>query len=420
MKAYTKLIAVGMSVALTAGIVGCGSPSTAKTDASGSETTAKSSGVNSQDETHKIGVAVYNLTDDEVQMFRSYYEDYLADAFDVEFVYSETITSIDDEKEFVDQAKATGCEGIISYVSYDLPEITDYCADDLYYVIASGTFTEEDYEAASQHSHFLGITGPSADDEYNAGQNLIESIANEDSDVSATQKSWVLLNGGTESGNYMHEQRFLGALDKLQELGYTLEASEDELKSATENCLAATHPDGGTVYLCPGYYYSTDSQVNFTKAMEETDPDAVVSVCSLAIMYDTLEDKEVSQNKNIQIGAVDSFTETNNEAFEKEDSFGNSSIDCIIGKCSAMGAPAFIAMYNAVTGHEDVVKDNNQAYHLSQNMWIASSPEEYEEMYAKASNIYKNVYSTEEMMNVLGAYNSDASYEDYEAFVDEL
>ncbi|MEI3246612.1 MAG: hypothetical protein V8S26_11110 [Lachnospiraceae bacterium] len=125
-------------------------------------------------------------------MFRSYYEDYLTAAFNADFLYSDTITNIDDEKAFVDQAKEAGCEGIISYVSYDLPEITAYCADDMYYAIASGTFTEDEFAQASQHEKFLGITGPSEEDEYTAGKNLIAALAKDGDDLSATQKTWLM------------------------------------------------------------------------------------------------------------------------------------------------------------------------------------------------------------------------------------
>ncbi len=439
MKKMTKLLALGLAATMTAGLSGCGTKSQAATPSSLADTAKSSQAEDStvsqtaslevsstasqtDDATkiHKIGVAVYNLNDDEVKMFRSYYEDYLTAAFNVDFLYSDTITTIDDEKAFVDQAREAGCEGIISYVSYDLPEITAYCADDMYYTIASGTFTEEEFAQASQHEKFLGITGPSEEDEYNAGKNLVASLGVDDDDIRGTQKSWLLCSGGSNSGNYMHAQRLAGALDELQSLGYTLTASADEIKSMTTSTVIATHTDGGSVTLLPGYYYTSSDQLNFTQTLDAMEPDIVVSVCTLSNMYPNLLNKERQQGKNIKIGAVDSFTDTNREAFESKDSLGYNQIDCIVGKCRAMGAPAFIAMYNAVTGHADVVKDNGKAYHLSQNMWTASSPEEYEEMSAEASNIYQNVYSIEEMMNVLAIYNPDADFAGFKEFVNSL
>ena len=443
MKKITKLVAFGLAATMTAGLTGCGTESQAATPSSIADTAkasqadeAASASTAAQTESseivsttsqtddattiHKIGVAVYNLNDDEVKMFRSYYEDYLTAAFNVDFLYSDTITTIDDEKAFVDQAKEAGCEGIISYVSYDLPEITAYCADDMYYAIASGTFTEDEFAQASQHEKFLGITGPSEEDEYTAGKNLIAALAKDGDDLSATQKTWLLCSGGSASGNYMHSQRLAGALDELQNLGYTLTASADEIKAMTDTCVIANHPDGGSVTLFSGYYYSTEDQLHFTQTLDSMEPDVAVSVCTLSNMYPNLLNKEKQQDKNIKIGAIDSFTDTNRDAFEAKDSFGNSQIDCIVGKCRAMGAPAFIAMYNAVTGHADVVRDNGAAYHLSQDMWTAATLEEYEEMSAKASNIYQNVYSTEEMMQVLGVFNPNADFASFTAFVDKL
>lgn len=424
MKKSRKMVALCLSASLTCSLAGCQSSSSVSAVTDTESTSAVSQVENGSDEamdSYKIGVAVYNQEDDEVKMFRSYYEDYLSAAFNVEFLYSDSIRSIEEEKQFVDQAKAEGCEGIISYVSYDLPEITAYCADELYYVLASGSFTESELESASQHEKFLGITGPSSQEEFDAGKNLVTAMQNENGDtLLASQKTWILFNGGAAAGNYMHEQRFRGALEEFEAQGFTLTASADELKAATENCLAAEHSDGGKVYLCPGYYYTEDTQVNLTKALEEIDPDTVISVCSLAVLYDTFLDKEKAQGKNMQIGAVDCFSETNREAYAATDAFGNSSIDCIVGKCQAMGAPAFIAMYNAVTGHADVVRDNGQAYRLTQDMWTARSAEEYEELSAKASNIYENIYTTEEMMGVLAVFNSSANYSGFKTFVEKL
>ena len=425
MKKSLRFLALGLTAAMTAGLAGCGTASqTPQTSTSSivSDTSAieSTTATDTQTEIHKIGVAIYNPEDDEVQMFRSYYEDYLTAAFNVDFIYSDAIRTADDEKNFAKQAKDAGCEGIISYVSYNLPEIAAFCdEEDLYYTIGSGTFTDDEFTQASQYQKFLGITGPSADDEYNAGKDLISTLA-DNGDIAATAKSWLLCDGGAAEGNYMHEQRFLGALESLQDLGYTLTASADELKTTTENGVIATHPDGGSVYLCAGYYARTENRQTLTSALAAVDPDAVVSVCSLANVYDDLRAKETTQGKNIQVGAVDAFTDANREAFEAKDDYGNSLLNCIVGKCRAMSAPAFIAMYNAVTGHENIVKDNGAAYHLSQSMWIATTPEEYEEMSAKASNIYQNIYSTNEMMQVLGTFHPAATYADFSAFVSKL
>lgn len=432
MRNRKKWMALCLAAALTGSLAGCQSQTgssaapvaenknVAEQNEKQQMNTVKESSVKAA-ETHKIGVAVYNLEDDEVKMFRTYYEDYLSAAFNVQFIYSDTITNINEEKQFADQAKDEGCEGIISYVSYDLPEITAYCADDMYYVLTSGSYTDDMLTQAEQHKKFLGITGPSDQDEYDAGVHLVQSMQNkEDDSVSDTQKIWLLLDGGVRTGNYMHEQRLAGALDTLQEVGYILTASAAELGAASENCLAAEHPDGGKVYLCPGYFYTEDSQKNITEALDRVDPDAVISVCSLAVLYDMLLEKEKTQNKNMQIGAVDCFSETNRKAFETKDIFGNSSIDCIVGKCQAMGAPAFIAMYNAITGHIDVIRDGGKPYRLSQNMWMADSAQDYDSLCAKAGNIYENVYTTDEIMKVLAVYNPSADFTSFKSFVAKL
>ena len=72
-------------------------------------------------ETHKIGVLVYNIADEEVMAFRNYLEEYIAQVFpDVQFLYSQSITSQEAEMAFIQSAADAGAEGIMSFLSYDL------------------------------------------------------------------------------------------------------------------------------------------------------------------------------------------------------------------------------------------------------------------------------------------------------------
>ena len=50
-----------------------------------------------QDEKMTIGVSVYNLNDAEVREFRNYFENYVGMAFEVEFLYSSSISTAEEE-----------------------------------------------------------------------------------------------------------------------------------------------------------------------------------------------------------------------------------------------------------------------------------------------------------------------------------
>lgn len=90
-------------------------------------TVSASAKENSGEVLHKIGVAVYDLNDNEVKMFQRYYQEYIESSFLVEFIYSPSLRTLEDEEQFISDVQSKGAEGIISFTSYDLNEVVDAC-----------------------------------------------------------------------------------------------------------------------------------------------------------------------------------------------------------------------------------------------------------------------------------------------------
>lgn len=412
-----KLLALGLAFCLAFGMVGCaGNEESAKNasaeNATGTETSAKAG------ENVKIGVAIYSAEDDEVLMFRDYYEKYLGSSFDVDFVYSQPISDYQDEVEFVDSAKAEGCGGIISFITYDLSEIVNYCAEkDMYYMMGSGTQSEEAFNQVKDMVNFLGIIGPSVDNEAEAGTKMMEAFTKKE----AAKKTYLILSGGSPYENFMHKERFLAMLAVLKEKGFTFEKTEEKLAATEDSLLAGTSAEGGKVYICPGYLTLEQNSGKLEAILKEIGTvDVVASTYYAAPFLDAITEQENTQSKNIQVGAVDCFCDTNRQAFQEKDAYGNSKLDFIGGKCAAMAAPAFVAMYNAITGHADVVRADGEAFWLHQNFWYAEDAEEYNTLSEQAENVYKNVYGTKDIMKVLAVYTDGALFADYEKFVEQI
>ena len=70
-------------------------------------------------ESAKIGVLVADVSGEEAQGFRSYYENYIADNYDVEFSYTDALESAEDEKAAIEKFASQGCQAIISFSSSD-------------------------------------------------------------------------------------------------------------------------------------------------------------------------------------------------------------------------------------------------------------------------------------------------------------
>ena len=79
---------------------------------------AGTSEVKAADKT-KIGVLVADVSGEEAQGFRSYYEDYIANNYDVEFSYTDALESAEDEKTAIEKFVSQGCQAIISFSSSD-------------------------------------------------------------------------------------------------------------------------------------------------------------------------------------------------------------------------------------------------------------------------------------------------------------
>ena len=242
-----RLFALGMSALMMFTMAGCGNKQNSDTGTQTQTTSVKAA----ENKVHKIGVAIYSSTDDESRMFREYYINYLEKSFQVKFIYSSDIKDYKDEVAFVDSAKKEGCEGIISFITNDLSEIVKYCAkQNMYYMLGSGTQSTDEFNTVKNEKNFLGIMGPSVENEAEAGQKMIESL----SDKNGSKKTYVLLSGGSAFNNFMHKERLCAMLETLQkEQGFTFEKSVDEIAAMQENTLVGTSKDGGRIYICPGY-----------------------------------------------------------------------------------------------------------------------------------------------------------------------
>lgn len=414
-KMRKRFVALGMSALMIFTMAGCGNKqkSTQTTQAQVTSVSA------AENKVHKIGVAVYSSTDDECRMFKEYYTNYLKNSFQAEFIYSSDIKDYKDEMAFVDSAKKEGCEGIISFITNDLSEIVKYCAkQDMYYMLGSGTQSTDEFNSVKNEKNFLGIMGPSVENEAEAGQKMIESLG----DKNGSKKTYVLLSGGSAFNNFMHKERLCAMLETLQkEQGFIFEKTIDEIAAVQQNALVGTSKDGGRIYICPGYLNLEAYKDNLQNVLSQAgEVDAVASTYYIAPFLDTITEKEVAQKKDIQTGAIDCFSDTNREAFDEKDSFGNSKLNFIGGKCAAMAAPAFVAMYNAVSGYPEAVRNGNEAFWLNQDFWYASTPDEYEKLSTAADNVYKNIYSTDDIMTSLAEYGKQADYNTLVNFVDKI
>ena len=340
---------------------------------------------------HKIGVIVYNTADDEVLGFKEYLKGYIEQNFEmVKFVYSGSITSREEELNFIQTACDQGVEGFMSFLTQDLQAEVALCEKNrAYYLLASGTVSAEDFEAVEANPWFLGAFGPGKPFEFQAGADMARFFIRE-----KVGSRFFVLSGGAPLGNEMHYQRTLGILDTLSSAyGATFSQPREALARSEEPVTVET----GRVHvtICPGYI-SRESYFDVAKAaFEAGEYDAVLSVLPPAEMVNVIG--------RTPLGVVDSYNTRNLQLVT------DGTLKFVVGKYSSIVGPAFALMLNAVTGYAGEFRDNGRAIQVTQGFWVSDSAEDYSEKYALSASAAMNAYNFDDLARVTKIYNPDAN-----------
>lgn len=364
-----------------------------------------------------IGISVYNPDDAQTKAYRSYYENYLGEAFNVHFIYSNAITSWEEEKAFVDELHELGVRGIISSQSVDREAVIALCEEyGMYYIFGSSSLSGDAFDTIKDSPNFLGTIGASDESERQAGAGMAEFFAQDDA---AKEHGYLICTGGAGMGNEMHRIRGLAMLDKLAEVyGLTYETPAEELILATE-CAEAVNDAGVKIVLLPGYPYLGTLEEMAARQLADGSMDTVMSTLVANTLIEPIRAVEKANDMDIRVGSVDCFTDEAYEYFNGIYNGGVPEMDYLVGKYGACGAAAFVAICNAYSGHAEEFRDNGAAFALTQNFWTATNVDEFNELYALSVGTYENAYSATDILHVLKDFNPDAAYADFVTFTEK-
>lgn len=385
-----KIICLVISLMLVFTMAGCGQGSEGQTDPG-------ESGV--QLEPHTIAVLVYDRSDDEVQAFRNYLQDYLGSIFNVKFIYSESVLTEDAALEFIDEACEYGAEGVMSFVSYDLKsEVSECEKKGIYYMLASGTVSDEDFDKVKESEAFLGVVGPGKDTEYEAGADMAAHFIKDDG-----TKAFFIFSGGGCMGNEMHLKRTEGILDKIQqEYGVTFSMSSEEAAVSSEPVELSA--GDVSVCVCPGYFSIEEYLESAIETYKDHPYGTVLSVLPVNKLLDTI--------KGGRLGLIDCYSETNLQLFT------DGTLEYVSGKYSSIVGPSFAAMYNAITGYRDELRMDGEPFRITQGFWNSDSEKDYNDKYVLASSIEINAYNYEDLQKVMKVFNEDTTIEELKALAE--
>ncbi len=381
-----KILAFILMFLCAFGLIGCSQKAGPEPDKAEVETVEGA-------DAYKIGVIVYNLSDEEVLAFRSYLEDYIAEVFPgITFVYSESISNEEQELAFIKEACEEGVSGFLSFLSRDLKKEVELCAQNkVYYMLASGSVSDEDFAAVEDNPYFIGAVGPGNDLEYNAGYDMAGYFLTEQ-----FGNDYFILSGGAGYGNEMHLQRTIGILDRLQEDGAKFDQPSETIALSQE----PVYLSAGDLKVCvvPGYISRDEFYETAKKEYKENPYSVVLSVLPIAKMADDIQGSH--------LGVVDCYSTTNLQLFN------SGLLRYVAGKYSSTIGPSFAAMYNAVTGYAQDFRENGKAFRITQGFWYSADLDDYIDKYTMANSVVKNAYNYEDLGKVCKVFNPDATLED--------
>lgn len=347
------------------------------------------------DDTIKIGVLVADVSGEEAQGFRAYYEDYIAENYDVEFDYTEALADAAGEKAAIEKFVSQGCQAIISLSSSDRAMQIETCEEyGVYYAIASGVLDAEQYETYKGYEYFAGQVGPSNETEFEAGKAMGEYYKEQGVTSAALYGAFI--------PNPMHVYRTAGVIAGLGDTyGGASDMNEIAGQIFADQRVDTEKVEGGVeiaAYL-QGYGDTTTDELN---AAIQKNPEVFLSV-GMATTFFT----QTLNTAGIQFSDIDSFTEANGAAIK------DGKLTYLAGKYSSSIGPVFALVKNAVDGN--VIRDaEGNAPSFSQSYLVATDGASFDAYYV-SDNGDSPIYSKEVLDTVIG---SDVTYEAVQTLVE--
>lgn len=388
-KNFTKLLGIAVAGILTFGMLtGCGSDGE-KTDSTASQTEDSAQTDDTADEgktdegkTVKIGVLVADVSGEEALGFRSYYENYIADNYNVEFSYTDALESAEAEKAAIEKFAAQGYEAVISLSSSDRAMQIETCEElGVYYAIASGVLDESQYENYKGNQYFVGQVGPSNQTEYEAGQEMGAYFKEQGIKKVALYGAFI--------PNPMHVYRTAGVIVGLGDTyggASDMDAIAGQIFQDQSVDLTKVAGDVEIAAYLQGYGDTTTDELN---AAIQKEPEVFISVGMATTFF-----AQPLNEAGIAFSDIDSFTEMNSSSIK------DGKLVYLAGKYSSSIGPVFALVMNAVNGN--VIRDpEGNAVSFSQGYLVATDGEAFDQYYV-SDNGDSPIYNKETLDGMIG------------------
>jgi len=307
-------------------------------------------------QTIKIGVATQFEGDQWVPQ-KDYYEKELGPALNIEFMISERIQDANGLVDFIDQAYAAECQGIINYLTQPEPvqmgarKCEEY---GMFFVTQNSKVTDE----VATLEHNIGHCGADPVKMGNAYKTLFK-------DLLADGPHSLLLYSCAAPGQMAasHYYSSLAILEAFQEAyGLTFEKSLDEIVNNQEPGEYATGRDDVKIYVYPGLPNTEGLTDGVQTVLQSGDYDIFAACANFAAFSTGIDAVEKALNKDIKVVGTVGLDEATQGGFSTKDSFGNPVLNAgMINPLNPANAINTAELVNGILGAGAQMKDNGKA-----------------------------------------------------------
>lgn len=333
----------------------------------------------------KIGVEVYDTTDLTVIAYQDYFN-YLAEYYNLEFMFSESISSAEAELNFVDSCASAGCKGYIGGYNYSMNEVVDAVTGHGMYYWGAERGLDAEY---ADNEYYLGGFKPVSSDgtesdkngDYLTGYEMAYTLAEQGC------KHVVFCNGGASFGVQMFVDRQTGFMDGIKAAQADgLDIVFDESKDIIE-----------------GWPGTDEFAAAQTSALDSDYDGVAVAFSGLQIWIQPIA--TAGKSDSIKLAGVGAVSDSLLDVAK------SGQLSCLIYECEeVVFGNAVTMVVNAITGNASVSKNGTQAGVIPVARWNITDGETYEKIYEKhaAGEYY---ISAQDLAQCFPQFNPDATYE---------
>jgi hypothetical protein len=317
----------------------------------------------------KIAVSFWQI-DANALLIRKYLKEYVSPVFNVEFMFSETLADSTALMTFMENAYASGCQGIMNYQNTAVEQAIAK-ANELGLYIAANTQSKAQNDDLP---YFVGFVTATAEGVATSFDELVHELFTD-----GKPHNVIIVSAGAGLGNVEQYESTLAILRTLESIyGLKYEKNKEDLavvRSETD-CI---NNKGIKITIYPGFP-AGDTYVTGASALLQTGEYDTVLSCNAAFARFTvaIDEVEKAYKKNIRVSAITAINDQTRQLFNTMDSTGNQSLDsALLMPSISTAAGLFALVYNGITGHAETVRVNGRGIYYDSPKWKCHNAREY-------------------------------------------